>query len=72
VKVVESYTTFESLVEPEKLQDGRGVATIKADDLTRTIKEQLIENGFKRKVIKGGYQGETTSWYVSFWEFIAF
>ncbi len=69
----------ESLVELKKLQNERGIAIIKADDLSRTQKERLIENGFIREVIKGWYiscpsdekQGETTSWYVSFWIFIS-
>jgi len=69
----------ESLVKLEKLQNERGIAIIKANDLSRTHKERLIENGFIRKVIKGWYiscpsdkkEGETTSWYVSFWNFIA-
>jgi len=69
----------ESLVKLEKLQNERGIAIIKADDLSRTHKERLIEYGFIREVIKGWYiscpsdekQGETTSWYVSFWNFIA-
>jgi len=69
----------ESLVELKKLQNERGIAIIKADDLSRTHKERLIENGFIREVIKGWYiscpsdekQGETTSWYVSFWIFIS-
>jgi hypothetical protein len=69
----------ESLAGLEKLQNDRGVAIIKADDLSRTHKERLVENGFIREVIKGWYiscpsdekQGETTSWYVSFWIFIA-
>ncbi len=69
----------ESLVELEKLQNERGIAIIKADDLSRTHKERLLENGFIREVMKGWYiscpsdekQGETISWYVSFWIFIA-
>ncbi|MHC4215527.1 MAG: Fic family protein, partial [Planctomycetota bacterium] len=69
----------ESLVELEKLQNERGIAIIKADNLSRTHKERLIENGFIREVIKGWYiscpsdekKSETTSWYVSFWVFIA-
>jgi len=69
----------ESLAELEKLQNDRGIAIIKADDLSRTHKERLINNGFIREVIKGWYiscptdekQGETTTWYVSFWAFIA-
>ena len=69
----------ESLTELQKLQNNRGIAIIKADDLSRTHKERLAENGFIREVIKGWYiscpsdekQGDTTSWYVSFWNFIA-
>ena len=69
----------ESLTELKKLQNERGIAIIKADDLSRTHKERLIENGFIQEVIKGWYiscpsdekQGETTSWYVTYWIFIA-
>jgi len=69
----------ESLAELDHLQNERGIAIIKANDLSRTHKERLIENSFIREVIKGWYiscsfderQGETTSWYVSFWFFIA-
>jgi len=69
----------ESLVELKKLQNERGIAIIKANDLSRTHKERLIENGFIREVIKGWYischsdekKGETTSWYLSYWNFIA-
>ncbi len=69
----------ESLAELEKLQNEKGIAIIKANDLSRTHKERLIENGFIREVIKGWYiscssnekHSETTSWYVSFWIFIA-
>ncbi|MFO7754549.1 MAG: Fic family protein [Bacteroidales bacterium] len=69
----------ESLVKLEKLQNERGIAIIKAGDLSRTHKERLIDNGFIREVIKGWYiscpsdekKGETTSWYISFWNFIA-
>ena len=69
----------ESLVELEKLQNERGIAIIKAENLSRTHKERLIGNGFIREVLKGWYifcpsdekQGETTSWYISYWMFIA-
>jgi len=69
----------ESLVKLETLQNERGIAIIKANDLSRTHKERLIANGFIREVIKGWYiscpsdekQGETMSWYVSYWIFIA-
>ncbi len=69
----------ESLAELQKLQNNRGIAIIKADDLSRTHKERLLEKGFIQEVIKGWYisrppeekNGDTTSWYISFWSFIA-
>jgi hypothetical protein len=69
----------ESLAELQKLQDERGIAVIKADDLSRTHRERLVDNGFIREVIKGWYiscrpderHGDTTSWYVSYWNFIS-
>ena len=69
----------DSLVELKKLQNDKGIAIVKADDLSRTHKERLLNNGFIREVIKGWYiacpsdekQSETTSWYGSFWMFIA-
>lgn len=69
----------ESLAELQKLQNNRGIAIIKADDLSRTHKERLLENGFIQQVIKGWYisrppeekSGDTTSWFVSFWNFVA-
>lgn len=69
----------ESLTELEKIQNDKGIAIIKADDLTRTHRERLSENGFIREVIKGWYianhpeekEGDTTSWYASFWNFIS-
>lgn len=68
----------ESLAELQKLQDSRGIAIIKADDLSRTHRERLLDNGFIREVIKGWYisrrpderKGDTISWYVSYWDFI--
>ncbi len=68
----------ESLAELQKLQDERGIAIIKTDDLSRTHRERLVDNGFIREVIKGWYisrrpdekQGDTASWYVSYWDFI--
>ncbi|MBN1187726.1 MAG: Fic family protein [Bacteroidales bacterium] len=67
----------ESLGELKKLQNAKGIAIIKADDLSRTHKERLVENGFIREVIRGWYiakrpdekEGDTTSWYASFWNF---
>ena len=66
----------ESLKKLKELQDG-GIEGIKAGDLTRVHRERLVENGFIREVVKGWYvavppneqPGDSTSWYVSFWEF---
>ena len=68
----------ESLKKLKELQD-RGVVGIKAGDLSRVHRERLIDNGFIREVVKGWYvsvppneqPGDSTSWYVSFWEFCA-
>jgi len=68
----------ESLVELKKLQD-KGIVGIKAGDLSRVHRERLVKNGFIREVIKGWYisaphdeqQGDSTSWYLSFWGFCA-
>ena len=65
-----------SLEKLKELQDSGAIA-IKATDLTRGHKERLVENGFIREVIKGWYmsiphdepQGNSTSWFTSFWEF---
>ena len=68
----------ESLEKLKALQD-QGIVGIKASDLTRVHRERLLESGFIREVIKGWYisvphderQGDSTSWYVSFWGFCA-
>jgi len=68
----------ESLKKLKELQD-RGVAGIKAGDLSRVHRERLVDNGFIREVVKGWYvsvppneqPGDSTSWYVSFWDFCA-
>jgi hypothetical protein len=69
----------ESLKVLGELQNRRGIAIIKADQLSRTHRERLLEKGFIREVLKGWYiscnpeekQGDTTSWYMSYWDFIA-
>jgi hypothetical protein len=66
----------ESLEKLKALQDS-GVVGIKADDLTRVHRERLINHGFIREVVRGWYisappdepQGDSTSWYTSFWGF---
>ena len=58
-------------------QNEKGIAIVRAADMTRTHKERLIKNGFLKEVIKGWYiskrpeeqDGDTTSWYTSFWDF---
>ncbi|MEX1000876.1 MAG: Fic family protein [Crocinitomicaceae bacterium] len=65
-----------SLKKLKALQD-RGVVGIKADDFTRVHRERLIDHGFIREVVRGWYiaaphdegQGDSTSWFTSFWEF---
>ncbi|MEM1405466.1 MAG: Fic family protein [Bacteroidota bacterium] len=55
----------------------KGNAAIKGSDLTQTHRERLIANGFIKSVLKGWYiptkpddkEGDSTSWYASFWEF---
>jgi len=57
----------------------KGVVAIRSRDLTRTHLNRLTKNGFLKEVIKGWYipcrpdeaQGDSTSWYISFWHFCA-
>ncbi|MBK8521254.1 MAG: Fic family protein [Chitinophagaceae bacterium] len=54
-----------------------GIVAIKADALSRTHKDRLLENGFIKEVYKGWYmmtppneaKGDSTSWYSSYWHF---
>ncbi|HPE74773.1 MAG TPA: Fic family protein [Draconibacterium sp.] len=67
----------QALLELQKLQKDRNIAVIKASDLKTTHKQLLKANGFIKDVIKGWYistrpdekKGDTTSWYMSFWDF---
>ncbi len=69
----------ESLEVLRGLQNENGAAAIRAKDISRTHRERLIENGFLQEVMKGWYipskpdekQGDSTSWYASFWQFCA-
>lgn len=55
----------------------KGLVAIRSRDLTRTHLNRLTKNGFLKEVIKGWYipsrpdeiQGDSTSWYISFWHF---
>lgn len=57
----------------------RGIVAIRSSELTRTHRERLFKNGFLQEVMKGWYiasrpdeaRGESTAWYVSFWDFCA-
>lgn len=67
----------ESLELFKKLQNEKGLSVIHTNELSRTHRTRLIENGFLKEVLKGWYigtrpeerDGDTTSWYMSFWYF---
>ena len=69
----------QSLEVLSKFQNAKGLAVIKANELSRVHRERLIKNGFIREVIKGWYissrpeeqVGDSTSWYTSFWYFVS-
>ena len=61
------------------LQD-QGMVAIRSKELSRPHRERLVRAGFLKPVLKGWYipsrpeetgDGETTSWYASFWDFCA-
>jgi hypothetical protein len=66
----------DSLAVLKILQD-QGRIAIRTSDLTRTHRQRLLATGFIREVMKGWYvpsrpdeqEGESTSWYASFWAF---
>jgi fido (protein-threonine AMPylation protein) len=68
----------ESLGVLHELQKG-GRRVFKSDDLSRTHRERLVQNGFLQEVMKGwlissgpgARAGDSTPWYASFWEFCA-
>jgi hypothetical protein len=63
----------------QQLQNEKGIAVVRANELTRTIKERLVANGFLKEVVRGWYistrpdekDGDSTSWYMSFWYFVS-
>ena len=69
----------QALAALQKLQRDKEIFIINANDLTAPYKKLLKANGFIREVIKGWYistspderDGDTTSWYMSFWDFVA-
>ena len=66
----------DSLLKLKALQDS-GITAIKASDISRIHRERLLANGFIKEVVKGWYisvshneqQGDSSSWYTSFWDF---
>lgn len=68
----------QSLEILKQLQD-RHVKAIQSRDLSRTHRDRLVKHGFLQEVIKGWYiatspgelPGDSTAWYLSFWDFIA-
>ncbi len=68
----------ESLKALKNLQD-KEIVAIKTSELSRGHRERLLKNGFLREVMRGWYlsipsdeqQGDSTSWYTSYWHFCA-
>jgi len=71
-KLAESLSILKGLQE-------NGIVAINTSRLTRTLRERLLENGFIKEVYQGWYvsappnekQGDSTSWYSSYWNFCA-
>ncbi len=57
----------------------KGLVAIKSSEISRVNKERLVKNGFIKEVTRGWYipsrpdqvEGDTTSWYSSYWDFCA-
>ena len=70
-KLAQSLEVLQSLIS----QNGNSI--VKSDEISRTHRDRLLSNGFLQEIIKGWYiasnpeylQGDTTSWYSSFWDF---
>jgi len=62
----------------KEFQD-KGLSSMKSSELSRTFRERLLQHGFIREVVRGWYiivppdekQGDSTSWYASYWHFCA-
>lgn len=67
-----------SLEALKQLQDKSGMV-VRSDELSRTHRTRLIENGFLLEVMRGWYiatspsdrPGDTTPWYASYWDFVS-
>ena len=68
-----------SLEKLKSMQDDDGLAVVRSRDLSESDRKLLLNKGFIKKVMKGWYipcrpdeqQGDSTSWYVSYWKFCA-
>lgn len=66
----------ESLEVLKELQD-KGIMAVNSSELSRVHRERLLKNGFLKEIFKGWYisvpsdekEGDTTSWYTSYWHF---
>jgi hypothetical protein len=66
----------QSLEVLKSLQD-KGIVAIKNSELSRVHRERLSKSGFLKEVVKGWFisvpfdenQGDSTSWYASYWNF---
>lgn len=55
-----------------------GKIVILSEEISRTTRERLVQNGFLKEIIRGWYipcppnekDGGTTSWYNSYWDFV--
>src|SRR5690606_24347085 len=69
----------QSLEVLNDLQENRHIVALKTSELSRVHRERLLQNGFIKKVLDGWYissapnelEGDSTSWYASFWNFCA-
>jgi hypothetical protein len=73
-------TSQEKLAQALEILKGfqdKGLSAIKSNELSRTFRERLVQQGFIREVVRGWYiivppgekQGDSTSWYASYWHF---
>jgi hypothetical protein len=68
----------EALEALKELQD-KGIVAVKRSELSRVHKERLLKNGFIKEIVKGWFmlvpshekEGDSTSWYASYWHFCA-
>ncbi|WP_165025740.1 Fic family protein [Dysgonomonas sp. ZJ279] len=69
----------DSLTILKQFQNKNGLAIVKSSDISRVHLNRLVNNGFLQEVVRGWYitsrpdsaPGDTTSWYTSFWYFVA-